>query len=179
MISNPQERRTRTRRNNLRKKWSGKAWQEKRAGFIKSRGGICEWCGSKDHLTVHHPQRNSYGDTVYMDFYLSGCILLCRKCHAALHAGRTLCEYPHEDGENHYRWHDADKCSYCFLKEHPEIANKKKFEKKLKAAANRHPCKFRHLSGRCQLSPIDSRCQYSAAKAMSGCSEAEAKGVRA
>lgn len=121
-----------TRRKNLKKKWTGKAWQEKRLAFIKQRGGKCEWCESIERLTVHHPQRNSYGDQVYMDFYLSGCVLLCARCHAALHAGRVLCEGTHEDGENHYRWHDAEMCSYCFLKEHPEIIEKKRESARIK-----------------------------------------------
>lgn len=119
-----------TRRKNLKKKWTGKVWKEKRLAFIKNRGGKCEWCGSTDRLTVHHPQRNSYGNEVYMDFFLSGCVLLCARCHAALHAGRVLCEREHEDGENHYRWHDAEMCSYCFLRENPEIVEKSKESKR-------------------------------------------------
>jgi hypothetical protein len=125
-VSNPQARRTSTRRTNLKKKWTGKQWKVAREGFIKSHGSKCEWCGHTDHLTVHHPQRNSYGDDVYLDFGLSECILLCRQCHAAVHAGRSLCERNHEDGENHYRWHDAAMCGVCFLKEHPEIIQKRK-----------------------------------------------------
>lgn len=124
-VSNPGARATKTRRNNLNKTWQSKAWKEARSGFIVSHGGKCEWCGSPEHLTVHHPQRNSYGPEVYLNFALSECILLCRSCHAGLHAGRVLCEREHEDGKNHYRWHDAEMCSYCYLKEHPEIKDKK------------------------------------------------------
>ena len=115
---------TTNRRKALKKKWTGKEWKEKRLAFIKAKGGTCEWCGSTERLTVHHPQRNSYGDEVYMDLFLSGCILVCSKCHAAIHAGMVLCERPHEDGKNHYRWHDAEMCGFCFIKEHPEIKEK-------------------------------------------------------
>lgn len=123
---------TSSRRKSLKKTWTGKAWKEARAGFIKSRGGTCEWCKSRERLTVHHPQRNSYGPEIYMDFALSECILLCARCHAALHAGRVICEREHDDGEIHYRWHDAEMCGFCFLKLHPEIkiaAEKAKKEK--------------------------------------------------
>lgn len=121
MTQSQPEIRTTNRRKTLNKRWSSKAWREKRLTFIKERGGRCEWCGSTQKLTVHHPQRDSYGDEVYMDLYLSGCILLCNRCHAALHAGRVICERDHDDGETHYRWHDAEMCSYCFKKEHPEV----------------------------------------------------------
>lgn len=136
-VSCPQKRRVSTRRKNLKKKWTGKKWKEAREGFIRSHGGKCEWCGSTDHLTVHHPMRNSYGEDVYTDFGLSECVLLCRQCHAAVHAGRVLCDRDHEDGENHYRWHDAEMCSYCFLKEHPEIPARRKAEKERKKAAQK------------------------------------------
>jgi hypothetical protein len=126
-----------TRRKNLKKKWTGKKWKEARLGFIRNRGGKCEWCGSDKNLTVHHPMRNSYGDDTYMDFYLSGCILLCSKCHTAVHVGRVLCDRVHEDGENHYKWHDAEMCSYCFLKENPEILEKSKENKRIKRKIQR------------------------------------------
>jgi hypothetical protein len=131
MIENqcPNERRVSNRRKKLKKKWTGKIWQEKRLEFIRIKGGHCEWCGSTEYLTVHHPSRNEYGTDAYMDFYLSGCILLCRRCHQATHVGRTLCQNEHQDNENHYKWHDAEMCSYCFLKLHPEIKERQKAEK--------------------------------------------------
>lgn len=150
-VTCPQERRKSTRKNNLKKKWTGKEWKQKREGFIKDRGGKCEWCKHKQgeravsatdgheyivRLAVHHPMRNVYGSDVYMDFYLSQCIVLCQACHTASDKGLELCEREHEDGLNHYRWHDAEMCGYCFLKEHPEILIKKKKEKeRLKEAA--------------------------------------------
>lgn len=174
-VTCPQARRTKTRRRNLKKKWTGKVWKEKREGFIKSRGGKCEWCGSTHKLTVHHPMRNSYGDQAYMDFYLSGCILLCISCHAAVHAGRTLCERHHDDGENHYRWHDAEMCGYCFLKEHPEISGNRKLERK----AAKHPCKLHRIGGICGASMINTRCRFSPAKALAQCGDFDAKKVPA
>ncbi len=138
----PEQTRTSTRRKNLKKKWGGKEWKIAREKFIQERGAKCEWCKGTERLTVHHPQRNGYGDQVYLDFYLSGCVLLCSRCHAAIHAGRVLCEREHADGEKHYRWHDAEMCSYCFLQEHPEIkelaeiarAEKRKRQRELRKA---------------------------------------------
>jgi hypothetical protein len=120
---------TKNRRKKLKKKWTGKEWQEKRLEFIKKHNGKCEWCGSTSRLNVHHPYRNGYGEQVYMDFYLSQCVLLCNKCHTAVHVGKVLCTNQHDDLENHYMWHDADMCGYCFLKAHPEIEENKRLKK--------------------------------------------------
>lgn len=120
-VSCPEARRTQTRRKKLKKKWTGKEWQQKRLEFIEKMGRKCSWCGSTEYLTVHHPSRNEYGTDAYMDFYLSGCVLLCRRCHQATHVGKVLCTGEHEDGENHYKYHDAEMCNVCFHKAHPEI----------------------------------------------------------
>jgi hypothetical protein len=77
-------------------------------------------------LTVHHPMRDAYGEEAYMDFFLSGCMLLCSKCHKATHVGKVLCEKVHDDGENHYKWHDALECGVCYHKAHPEIKENQK-----------------------------------------------------
>ena len=177
----PEITRTTTRRKNLKKKWGGKEWKVKRLAFIDSRGGKCEWCESKERLTVHHPQRNSYGTSAYMDFFLSGCILLCSRCHAALHAGRVICEREHDDKEVHYRWHDAEMCSYCFLKLHPELKEQKKRDrnkqrrKKVQARkALLHPCKFRGIEQKCKRKPGEI-CTYTAKKAPQECRKFKAK----
>jgi len=117
----PEEIRKTNRRKKLLKVWSDKTWKAARAEFILAKGGKCEWCGSQDRLTVHHPMRDVYGKSVYVDFVLSDCILLCARCHRALHTGRDICPGSHDDGEIHYKWHDADVCTICYLKMHPEI----------------------------------------------------------
>jgi len=138
-VSCPEARRTTTRRKKLKKKWTGKLWQEKRLEFISKNGGVCAWCGSTEYLTVHHPHRNSYGDDSYMDFYLSGCVLLCRQCHQATHVGKVLCKGEHADGKNHYKYHDADMCGVCFLALHPEIKINAELKKQaLKDAQKRY-----------------------------------------
>jgi hypothetical protein len=179
-VSNPQTRRVNNRRKNLNKTWSGKAWKEARIGFIESHGGKCEWCGSSEHLTVHHPMRNSYGPDVYLDFALSECVLLCRSCHAALHNGRVLCTREHPDGLNHYKWHDADMCGYCYLLEHPEIKEKKAVAKREQARNRRslnHPCSRRGKEQKCRRK-AGVICQYTPKKA-EGCDYFIAKGARA
>ena len=116
------ERQISNRKKKLRKTWSGKEWQEKRKAFINGRG--CLWCGSKEYLTVHHPYRSSYGKELYLDFYLSKCVILCRRCHSALHAGKVLCEC-----KEHYRPFDADECFTCYSKKYPEVLEKVKLAK--------------------------------------------------
>jgi len=138
-VSCPEARRVTTRRKKLKTKWTGKLWREKRLEFITRMGGKCSMCGSTEYLTVHHPSRNEYGSDAYMDFYLSGCVLLCRKCHQAVHVGKTLCTNTHSDGVNHYRWHDAEMCTYCFLALHPEIKINAELKKQaLKDAQKRY-----------------------------------------
>lgn len=117
----PEEIRKTNRRKKLLKVWSDKTWKAARAEFILAKGGKCEWCGSTKRLTPHHPYRNTYSDQVYKDLFLSQCILLCSRCHSALHRGMVPCEREHDDGEVHYRWHDAPVCSACYLKEYPEV----------------------------------------------------------
>ncbi len=107
--------------------------------------------------------------------YLSGCVLLCSRCHAALHTGRVICRNEHEDGEIHYRWHDAEMCSYCFLKIHPELIEQKARDKsaqrrrKVQARqAKAHPCKYRGLSQKCKRRPGEV-CTFTAKKALTKC----------
>lgn len=177
----PQEIRARNHKRNLNRVWSGKVWRAKRLAFIDSRGSRCEWCGSTEGLTVHHPMRNSYGSSAYMDFYLSGCILLCQRCHSALHAGRVICDRDHADGEVHYRWHDAEMCSYCFLQLHPELKEQKKKDeeraRRKKAQtkqAKAHPCKYRGLEQKCRRRSGEI-CTYNAKRAPAKCKFFKAK----
>ena len=128
-----------------KKTWTSKEWKTARESFLKEHGRYCDWCGETTYLTIHHPHRNVYGKDTYLDLNLSGCIVLCRACHSATHAGMVICEGKHDDGERHYRYHDADMCSYCFKKLHPEVVEaaknrqreqrKKRRELQKKAAA--------------------------------------------
>lgn len=114
-----------TRKKKLAKIWSGKEWKEARLKFINGRG--CAWCGSKEYLTVHHPYRSSYGKELYLDFYLSKCVVLCRKCHSALHAGKVLCSC-----KRGYKPFDADECFNCYSEKYPEVLEKVKLAKEEK-----------------------------------------------
>ena len=122
--------RTSNRKKKLQKTWAGKLWKEKRLEFIGDRG--CSWCGSKEYLTVHHPYRNSYGSELYMDFYLSQCVVLCRRCHSALHAGKVLCEC-----REHYRPFDAQECFVCYASKYPEVLEKVEIDKIKKKKADK------------------------------------------
>lgn len=107
------------RRKKLTKTWQSKEWKDKKKAFIGERG--CSWCGSQEYLTVHHPFRNGYGPEIYMDFYLSKCVILCRRCHAALHKGLVLCQC-----KKHYRPFDAEECFTCYSTKYPEVLKKVK-----------------------------------------------------
>jgi len=127
-------RRITTRRKRLQKTWSTKEWKEKRAAFIGDRG--CSWCGSKEYLTVHHPFRNGYGKELYLDFFLSQCVVLCRRCHSALHAGKVLCVC-----KKHYKPFDAEMCFTCYASKYPEVLEKVEIAKEQKKRKDKE---YRH-----------------------------------
>jgi hypothetical protein len=110
-----EERQTKSRRKKLAKIWQTKEWKEKKAIFIK--GKVCSWCGTDKKLLPHHPYINSLSEGIYLDFYLSGCVVLCTRCHFALHHGKKLCPTCKE----HYCSFDTEMCYPCYVKLHPEI----------------------------------------------------------
>jgi len=60
------------------------AWRKRRAEFIK--GKSCERCGSKEYLSIHHPQPpNTLTDEDYLSF--KGTMILCRRCHWIVQQG--------------------------------------------------------------------------------------------
>lgn len=143
MISQP-EIQTKSRRKKLAKTWSSKEWKDRKAEFIK--GKVCSWCGATEKLLPHHPYINSMKDGTYLDFYLSGCIVLCTRCHFALHKGKKLCPKCKE----HYCNHDTEMCYGCFLEQNPGIKEKielkkvliRKKQKELRAASKERTKKY-------------------------------------
>lgn len=117
--SNPAEIATSTRRKQLKKTYASKEWKNNVKEFIS--GKKCEWCGTKEKLLAHHPYLQSYSDGTYVDLYLSGCMVLCNRCHFALHKGLILCK---RCGKK-YHLVGADCCRDCFIAENPEITEKK------------------------------------------------------
>jgi len=115
MISNPQERATSTRRKKLQKVYASKEWKKGAKEFVSGRK--CEWCGAEEKLLPHHPYLESYKDGSYLDLFLSGCIVLCNRCHFALHKGLVLCR----KCKQHYHLSGAECCRSCFMLAHPEI----------------------------------------------------------
>jgi len=108
------------RRKNLKKTYASKEWKKNVKEFVK--GKTCEWCGTTEKLLAHHPFLTSYKDGTYGDLYLSGCIVLCTRCHFALHKGLVLCK---RCGK-HYHLIGADCCRSCFMELHPEMVEAKK-----------------------------------------------------
>lgn len=65
-----------------RKPWALADYGKRRKEYIK--GKSCKWCGSKENLVLHHPQKpNSLSDKDYRS--LVGVEVLCSSCHYAIH----------------------------------------------------------------------------------------------
>jgi 5-methylcytosine-specific restriction endonuclease McrA len=58
-------------------------WHRRRDAIIESRG-VCENCGSRERLQVHHLTYSRLGHEADADL-----VLLCRQCHGDRHPGRT------------------------------------------------------------------------------------------
>ena len=58
-------------------------WRLFREFAIVARGGMCENCGSKKNLVIHHPQyKNGYNA---WDYSVKDVVCLCDTCHSKLH----------------------------------------------------------------------------------------------
>jgi len=117
-VSNPQTRRTSNRRKKLNRLWNSKEHKERVKAFIADRP--CQWCGSMEYRTAHHPYRSSYGEDIYTDLELSQCMVLCRRCHMALHKGLKLCPIC----KKHYAPFERDMCFHCYCEKYPEVMEK-------------------------------------------------------
>lgn len=128
-MESPDNRRISSRKKNLRKIWRTPEWKKGVKDFVA--GKKCQWCGSTNRLTAHHPYYQS-ADSVYLDLYLSGCLVLCNRCHFAIHKGLQLCP----DCGQHYMRLGAGTCYNCFVLNNPEVAEriliKKERDKRLK-----------------------------------------------
>lgn len=66
-----------------KKQLQSKEWKEKREEVFEERGKICEICGNKDNLQIHHKEYiNNRKAWEYDNFYLE---VLCRGCHSKHH----------------------------------------------------------------------------------------------
>ncbi len=187
-VTCPQTVRATNHRKSMAATWQTKAWKEAVAAFIA--GKTCEWCGSTDRLLAHHPYQN-VKDGVYADLYLSGCIVVCNKCHFMYHRRhKKLCPVC----KKNYRHLDTDMCYECWLAANPGIvearekvlAEQKEQRKqaskdqaaKLRAKRNKHPCRHHRVRGICGISMIGIRCPYSPRKAATGCGDFEQRGCK-
>ena len=125
------EKRVSNRRKKLQKVWQSKEWKDAVKAFVEDKGK-CAWCGGTEYLTAHHPYQKSYAGDVYLNLYLSGCICLCRKCHAAVHHGLVLCPRC----KKKYMRFESEMCFECFSEIHPEIVEAREHAKEV-AKANR------------------------------------------
>lgn len=60
-----------------------KRWRLFREFAIVARGGVCENCGSKKNLVIHHPQyKDGYNA---WDYSVKDVVCLCNNCHKKIH----------------------------------------------------------------------------------------------
>lgn len=98
-----------------RKPWALHEWKERRSELVQ--GKSCEWCGSKENLVAHHPQRrNTLRNEAYMS--LEGTMILCNRCHLALHRGMRLCPNCHKKYTRHRL------CVDCYSEIHSSLESK-------------------------------------------------------
>lgn len=60
-----------------------KEWKDFRKLVFASRGKVCEMCGSKTNLQVHHP-KYVFGRKAW-EYPISEVVVLCRNCHEQVH----------------------------------------------------------------------------------------------
>jgi hypothetical protein len=113
MVS-PDNIRISNRKKKLRATWKTKEWKDAVKAFTK--GKCCEWCGSVEKITAHHPYYTSTDD-IYLDLYLSGAMVLCNRCHFSLHHGMVLCPRC----KSKYMRVGSTICYSCYLDSNPEI----------------------------------------------------------
>jgi hypothetical protein len=141
-MASPENNRIDSRKKKLNKIWRSAAWRKAVKEFTK--GKVCSWCGGTTYLTGHHPYRNSYGNDTYIDLYLSGCIILCRSCHYAIHHSLILCPIC----KKHYMRLGASMCYGCFILEHPEVAEAIEIAKERRKRLRRELDKKRRLKAK-------------------------------
>lgn len=85
--------------------YNSHAWKDCRRAYSKSVGGLCERClqrgiyspGEIVHHKVHITPDNINDPSITLDF--GNLMLLCRQCHAEVHAAREKSRYKvNQDG---------------------------------------------------------------------------------
>ena len=59
-------------------------WRDKRISWINEAQGICQECGNRNRLTIHHPDYDYLGQEDFLDIKV-----LCWPCHLREH-NRTI-----------------------------------------------------------------------------------------
>jgi len=118
--TNPGATRTKNHRKTMAQTWKTKQWKEEVKKFVE--GKTCEWCGSTEKLLAHHPYQDTK-DGIYSNLYLSGCIVVCSKCHFMYHRRhKKICPLC----KTGWRHLDTEMCYACYLKANPEIVSARK-----------------------------------------------------
>lgn len=69
-----------TRKERYQRYLQSHGWREKRLAALKRADYTCAWCGSYDHLQVHHPSYHNLGREGARHL-----IVLCDRCHSKVH----------------------------------------------------------------------------------------------
>jgi len=156
-----------------------------------------QWTNSKGEektvrLTINHKDRALYlTEDLYCTWNPEKMEITCLACNRLFEQGRKPCPECLKEGRYRpIRWNDEE-CEECYFRKHPEAAKlaeegRRKFTEgvrqanaaradRQRKAKVRHPCRYRMVSGRCQLSKIGTRCTFSPSKALKRCGDAEAK----
>jgi hypothetical protein len=97
--------------------WQTEPWLFRRALFLSTAQGGCEWCGNIPNTVCHPQDSDTYGTPAYLDFRKAGCYPLCMPCSRAEHRGQVLC--PRCRRQGHY-CAPGDVCWSCKPEEERE-----------------------------------------------------------
>jgi hypothetical protein len=151
-------------------------------------------------LTINHKTRDLYlTKEGYLTWNSAKMEVCCTLCNRVYEKGMKPCPKCLGDGVVTYiKWYDEE-CTACYFKEHPDELKKAEAGReafkasirqynagqaaKARTRKRKHPCRYRMVSGKCQLSFFGRRCEHSPSKALKpapvGCGQALAKkGVR-
>jgi hypothetical protein len=200
-VTNPQTRRTYSRRKLLAKWLRDPRWKAMLAEHAHTPEAECvychrkhgqDWNGKPVRLTINHASRHLYlSEELYLTWDPQYMEITCLSCNRKYEKGQKPCPSCLKKGMLVYILDRDQECNACYLEKHPvELQRVKEagesFKKSIKdynaAQAKKrrekkvkHPCRSRLVSGRCQLSMVNGACQYSPRKAVKMCGDFEYK----
>ena len=155
------------------------------------------WTNSKGvekvvRLTINHTSRHLYAsEDLYLTWDSRYMEITCLSCNRQYERGMKPCPECLKKGRMTYILDRDHECWSCYYEKHPEEKrirdeSRERFgqtvkdynavqAKKRRDAKVKHPCRYRMVSGRCQLSKIGTRCTFAPTKAAKQCGDFVAK----